>query len=195
MRINVPVNAQVNGNWECDFLGHAWNVTKTVAVWIACAAIIALFTTMGYCMSKFGSEAVLPWVLVLIIGGVVVGFGIRAVREQPTGMGRFGAVVMILLIVAMLVVGAVIFQKMMATETQTTSAPVPIILSPVPEKPMVAVPAVPTRIEVEHKVKGGFSVQVRDAPLLPHSVAREETPLEDPCDPGGEKASAWGRRE
>lgn len=185
MRINVPVNAQVSGNWECDFLGHAWNVTKTVAVWIAGAAIIALFTTMGYCMSEFGSTAVLPWVTVLIIGGVVIGFGVGAIREQPTGMGKFGAVMLILLILSALVVGAVIFQKMMVAETPiANSAQTVLSVAPVLQPTQVVVPN-PVQPKMERERKS------RETPAQEEMIE----PIEDPCDPGGEKASAWGRRE
>lgn len=208
MRVTIPLSTTVTGSWECDLLGHAWSVTKTVAVWIASIFIIVLFTTVGYCIASFGLGSVLPWVLVVAVGGVVVGFGVRAVKEQPTAMGKFGAVMLVLLILMALVVGAVVFQKL----TSTTEIPISALqlqsaMTPQAVSEPVAVatvpPPTPSQSEAEHNAHGSASGAQETTESPPASVVQQEINLEtqrvsigDVCDPdpGGEKASAWGQR-
>lgn len=214
MRVKIPFNVRVRGEEDAVVLNGAWNTVKNV-----CAVLFAVLFLIGLPMlgARVGGTMAVVWLVSTAIAIAIIMFGAKAVAEQPSAMGRFGAVMMILLIVTALVVGVIIFQKMMATEeTPISAVSTPVLVIPVSpaEKPTAAVasepqpqisvpmptiipamPLIPTQIEVEHSVHGSVSsVQVREMPP-PEQLQQKDPLTEDPCDPGGEKASAWGRRE
>lgn len=211
MRVKIPFNVTVQGEEDAVILNSVWNTVKNV-----CATLFAVLLLIGLPMlgARVGGTMAVVWLVCTAIAIAIVMFGAKAVAEQPSGMGKFGVVMLIILIIGMIAVGAVIFQKMMATETPAAavSTPMLVIPAPTPVVPEVTIPQpqpapasviVSSETETEHRAGSGGSVSVgREATESPPVTQQEAheisspspVSVEDECDPGGEKASAWGRR-
>ena len=195
MRIDVPVNVKVNNTMQGDWISHPWKVTLTISFWFAVAALIVSLVFAG---DEYGRAAALVGVVEIVATILVLVFGIGAIKEQPTALAKFGGLVLLLALIAVLVYGGWLLQGMLtpvssAVMEQTIPAPL-VTIQP---QSTQATNSVPPKIEVEHSVHGSVSVQVRDTtPVVAETPPQQEipSPEEDPCDPGGEKARAWGWR-
>ena len=193
MRIDVPVNVKVNNTMQGDWISHPWKVTLTISFWFAVAALIVSLVFAG---DEYGRAAALVGGVEIVATILVLVFGIGAIKEQPTALAKFGGLVLLLALIAVLVYGGWLLQGMLtpvssAVMEQTIPAPL-VTIQP---QSTQATNSVPPKIEVEHSVHGSVSVQVRDTtPVVAETPPQEIPPPEDLCDPGGEKARAWGWR-
>ena len=193
MRIDVPVNVKVNNTMQGDWISHPWKVTLTISFWFAVAALIVSLVFAG---DEYGRAAALVGVVEIVATILVLVFGIGAIKEQPTALAKFGGLAILLVLVAALLFGGWVLQGMLAPKTPPTIIEHAVLAPIVTPQPAQATNSVPPKIEVEHSVHGSVSVQVRDTtPVVAETPPQQEIPSpEDLCDPGGEKARAWGWR-
>ena len=165
-----------------------------VSFWFAVSALIVSLVSAG---DEYGRAAALVGVVTVVATIILLVFGVNAIKEQPTALAKFGGLAILLVLVAALLFGGWVLQGMLAPKTPPTIIEHAVLAPIVTPQPAQATNSVPPKIEVEHKVHGSVSVQVRDtAPIVAETPSQQEipSPEEDPCDPGGEKARAWGQR-
>lgn len=159
MKGQMPLDVHVQGMEKVVVITEAWNTTKNWSFGIAIFSLIALFMLIGYEIGKGGAMAVLPWFAA--IAGLIgtIAFGGRWMLRQPTGLSKFGAVMILLAIVAGLLLAGLGLQKLIVsspapaamTGLPTTSAPPP----QAPETPSQAQVTVniPDRVHVDAVVE------------------------------------------